>query len=75
MAEEPKVTRIVIEWDNGGHKQIVEGEELEFWITAMLLKSDYLFPQTPHDVLGSGMSGLVRGWFTPPINTPTNPVA
>jgi len=67
MNPEPK--RIVIEWDNGD-RQAIEGEELEFWITAMIMKSDYLFPQTPHDVLGSGMNGLVRGWFTPPVDVP-----
>lgn len=61
-------TRVVIEWDNGA-KQTIEGKELEFWITSMLLKSDYLFPQTPDDQFGS-WGGILRGWFTP-NKTPT----
>jgi len=64
VSKEPDLKRVTFEFEDGTQK-ILEGKDLDTWVTICYLQSDYLLPGNASHVLASRYCGLVRG-FVPP---------
>ena len=56
-----KLKKVVFEFDNG--KKELTGKELENWEFVCSMKSDYIYPFSPTDVLGKKFGGIIMGFF------------